>query len=192
MPSDGDVKAGCVAFFANEQAVHDALIGISGAAEEVVRAILTAAEQVRRDGQRRTFYETLSAGQVIEREICATRAPEPAAGEVERVARAMNKVREQRGGTPWAYMSALNNGRHLVEAFRAEARAAIAAMDRPGWRPIETAPKDGRRVLLWHPSWEAPSGGQWYGSDWRLFYHGGAYATQPTHWMPLPTPPEGE
>jgi Protein of unknown function (DUF551) len=57
------------------------------------------------------------------------------------------------------------------------------------WRPIESAPKDGTRVMLadmrsvvtglWNPQvpgWEC---------DWRV----GNYGDRPTHWMPLPDPP---
>lgn len=59
------------------------------------------------------------------------------------------------------------------------------------WQPIETAPKDGKPVLLWkeptkehyvaafirgdHPGWCTPDG-------FEIF--------RATHWMPLPHPPE--
>jgi hypothetical protein len=58
------------------------------------------------------------------------------------------------------------------------------------WQPIETAPRDGKRVLVWHRHWYAPSTGQWYGDWWGLVYAVGPFASQPTHWMPLPSPPE--
>jgi hypothetical protein len=62
--------------------------------------------------------------------------------------------------------------------------------DREAWRPIETAPKDGTRALLWADEWSAPATGQWYGKDWRQLYDLGAFKFQPTHWMPLPHAPE--
>ncbi len=57
------------------------------------------------------------------------------------------------------------------------------------WKPIETAPKDGTRVLVWHQNWFAASTAQWYGDWWGLVYEVGPFAYQPTHWMPLPAPP---
>ena len=66
------------------------------------------------------------------------------------------------------------------------------------WQPIETAPKDGTRVLLIDADdagtvcW-----GEW--SDWDEVPEcrdigdigcNGQYDYQPTHWMPLPSPPQ--
>ena len=54
------------------------------------------------------------------------------------------------------------------------------------WQPIETAPKDGTEILAWDgiehkiARWDEPSG--WFLSDWMRCY--------PTHWQPLPAPPE--
>lgn len=59
------------------------------------------------------------------------------------------------------------------------------------WQPIESAPKDGREVLVCFQSRNGP--------DWIIFtarayseQHGGTkrdgYA-KPTYWMPLPAPP---
>lgn len=58
------------------------------------------------------------------------------------------------------------------------------------WRPIEEAPKDGARILAWSPQWSAPATVQWYGSFWSFSYGMGALKHQPTHFQPLPTPPE--
>jgi hypothetical protein len=60
------------------------------------------------------------------------------------------------------------------------------------WQPIETAPKDGTPVLGFLPQayqgkggYEVvlfdPSDGKWW--------IGCAFWVQPSHWMPLPTPP---
>jgi hypothetical protein len=75
------------------------------------------------------------------------------------------------------------------EAFNAESP----------WRPIATAPKDGSAILSW-PAQSAFTGDdtisyvvRW--SDWKEAWieaSGEEYDTfHPTHWMPLPEPPEG-
>jgi hypothetical protein len=64
------------------------------------------------------------------------------------------------------------------------------------WQPIETAPKDGAKILVCSTDgrgldarivrWEEYAGpGQWY------TVHGEAYWREDdfTHWMPLPPPP---
>lgn len=65
------------------------------------------------------------------------------------------------------------------------------------WQPIETAPRDGTDILTWRASQKTrlgvicgmhcgfwhPDMKEWQSSDleWELL---------PTHWMPLPEPPE--
>lgn len=72
-----------------------------------------------------------------------------------------------------------------------------AFLDNP-WHPIETAPKDGTHVLLYRRN---PRAASYDEAWWRLdtfvneYEWGGAswsYPTldQPTHWMPLPPPPD--
>lgn len=64
------------------------------------------------------------------------------------------------------------------------------------WQPIDTAPKDGTRILAWVKGrplddnrciveWVEVAGeGQWAISDNKWF------RLHPTHWMPLPEPPK--
>ena len=64
-----------------------------------------------------------------------------------------------------------------------------------GWQPIESAPKDGTRVLafandfietmFWTVSVWVSSGGAWVNDVNRS----DTYEFNPTHWMPLPEPP---
>lgn len=72
-----------------------------------------------------------------------------------------------------------------------------------GWMPIESAPMDGTRVLLWHDSYRTPMAG--YGltrDDGDMWNVNGTTAHEslrarcparlyasPTHWQPLPAPP---
>lgn len=77
---------------------------------------------------------------------------------------------------------------HDVEFVRADSRPSAPA---PEWQPIETAPKDGRDVLLsegrtvWVDEWiiNGPD------SCWMMCDQWEEPAT-PTHWTPLPAPPE--
>ena len=61
------------------------------------------------------------------------------------------------------------------------------------WKPIETAPKDGTKVLLWADGqveigdW-LPDAHPWNDTSWWI--EGGQItARNPTHWMPLPEAP---
>ncbi len=63
------------------------------------------------------------------------------------------------------------------------------------WQPIETAPDDGRDMLLFGP-WDMTHGeyqiGYWSGENWHFqsdLWIGDDEEFQPTHWMPLPEPP---
>lgn len=71
-----------------------------------------------------------------------------------------------------------------------------------GWQPIETAPKDGTRVLLWivhcnakyatspfEEGWIGACIGSWSEHNGGGFTWYGIYGT-PTHWRPLPAPPK--
>jgi hypothetical protein len=57
----------------------------------------------------------------------------------------------------------------------------------PEWQPIETAPKDDMiEVLTWNGTSVAVATWAW---DWK-WQTSGLPAFEPTHWMPLPEPPE--
>lgn len=93
-----------------------------------------------------------------------------------------------------------------------EAGADARQADLAGaWQPIETAPKDGTRVMLWrgfisHGSWSEMIIAEWHDGEWLWpdprenpsthgewtdydLIDGYGDASGPTHWMPLPTPP---
>jgi hypothetical protein len=71
-----------------------------------------------------------------------------------------------------------------------------------GWRPIETAPKDGTKVDLWRLSdkWQAVAEGRritdaWFADGrWRHedydYGHERSVSGHITHWMPLPEGPK--
>ncbi len=66
------------------------------------------------------------------------------------------------------------------------------------WQPIETAPRDGTKIIAWRPAvgvadtmyyaeYEGLTGGAWHWADDGDAPH---VERQPTHWMPLPPPPK--
>lgn len=69
--------------------------------------------------------------------------------------------------------------------------AAILAPPEPQWQPIETAPKDGAAVLT-VVAGKIPFVAWWCGGDeYGGFWRGDAgYRVYPSHWQPLPAPPE--
>ena len=81
-------------------------------------------------------------------------------------------------------------GRKCYEAGRASSDPGLREPSR--WQLIETAPKDGREMLLYGPF--VPTGGTYTDIGRWSQYAGGfwdwdADDSQPTHWMPLPEPP---
>jgi hypothetical protein len=63
---------------------------------------------------------------------------------------------------------------------------------RPGWLPIDSAPKDGRPVLVWsggevHVAVYIPEATVWMQRDGEFVLTAGRGL--PTHWMPVPPPP---
>lgn len=69
--------------------------------------------------------------------------------------------------------------------------------DNNGWQPIETAPKDGRKVLLYDSGYVHSDSsyliagfdmGAWWGQSTRSGVS--IVWRNATHWMPLPEPPK--
>jgi hypothetical protein len=81
---------------------------------------------------------------------------------------------------------------------------AIQILGASQWQPIESAPKDGTEVILWGPSRERPTQGEWVSDikqlsndfeqvadPYWMSYDGGFTDEHPcTHWQPLPNPPQ--
>ena len=61
------------------------------------------------------------------------------------------------------------------------------------WQPIETAPKDGTAVLGYHSGKMTTVYFEFWGGPWKLVAPGSCAEEddwEPTHWMPLPSPPQ--
>jgi hypothetical protein len=57
------------------------------------------------------------------------------------------------------------------------------------WQPIETAPKNGRHLLVTTRQWWTPVIAKWDSDrNWVSVFTGNTIG-KPTHWMPLPEPP---
>ncbi len=78
----------------------------------------------------------------------------------------------------------------LLNAQAAGVRAAETALPAPssGWLPISEAPKDGTYVLLNFDN-RPPTVARWLYGAWQAFDVLG-FIGAPTHWQPLPLPPE--
>jgi hypothetical protein len=68
-----------------------------------------------------------------------------------------------------------------------------------GWQPIATAPRDGRAILVYIPGSVGHAVRQdviavywsgWSGGRWETAWSGAKLMARPTHWMPLPDPPQ--
>ena len=101
-----------------------------------------------------------------------------------------------------------NPSYHDVRALIARLRAAEA---RQQWRPISDAPRDGTNIDVWvggefprriaDVSWREPTDSEWWvhGGDtidvpdatWFDGFGPLGRDQPPTHWLPLPPPPEG-
>lgn len=65
----------------------------------------------------------------------------------------------------------------------------------PQWQPIESAPKTTRSILVWCPERQNQYMVSWdgrYEGEWRTVGGGTVLTESPTHWQPLPAPPEVE
>jgi len=86
---------------------------------------------------------------------------------------------------------------HYIEAIPATP-ASSGEADDARWLPIETAPKDGTRLILFAYDlvtighWEDRAGHPGGGPDYRHVWvdeDNGYPMDEPTHWQPLPKPP---
>lgn len=68
----------------------------------------------------------------------------------------------------------------------------VAQAVQPQWQPIETAPKDGTRILLHLNSASGSDADifRWDGREWLMADEYGLGMDVPAGWMPLPQPPE--
>jgi len=107
---------------------------------------------------------------------------------------------QDRAGHEWVpdslWANILRRAGENVRALKASPSAIPAGGEGEGWRPIESAPRDGTRILAWQDGdlyavewvYEAPDEGYW------IARCGQPVVTPPTptHWMPPPPAPSQE
>lgn len=66
---------------------------------------------------------------------------------------------------------------------------ALSELKENNWQPIEAAPKDATNILIYSVGFEKHVIGYWnmHVDSWQA--QKGVYINHPTHWMPLPQPP---
>lgn len=78
-----------------------------------------------------------------------------------------------------------------VDATESASIPSACLTESVGWLPISSAPKDGTILLLINMNQSKGMAVSWW-SSWRKVWitSGGVEIHQPTHWMPLPPPPQ--
>lgn len=129
-------------------------------------------------------------------EALATLAPAPVAGGGEPVAwqfELANYFDKATGEySRWGSPQLSSSKPYVPEGSIRNLRPLYASPPSEGWRPIETAPKDGTDILAcdedgqYVARWAAYAGGN---PRWRLWWNGDPNDDL-THWQPLPAPPQ--
>lgn len=177
-----------------DDAIRRARAALDAAAPPGDALELTTAEAEewleRLDSCSETLFGWRGIGLKALRDWQRMRAAAPPGDAVERAAQAMvAEVSRQGRLTPLGMVDGDVD-------FDALARAVLAAVGWHGWRPIETAPKDGTLVDLWvcdGSVGDRLADCQWLGGKWFWRYPTASeVSSTPTHWQPLPPPPPSE
>jgi hypothetical protein len=115
-------------------------------------------------------------------------APEKALDEIEA---SLDYLRAATANMPWeaAHLAKVFSLLPTLRAFRALAALSGAAVSgvTEGWRTIESAPRDGTPILIYHERANAQAVAVPVIGGWYVPRRGPVQ--NPTHWRPLPTPP---
>ncbi len=104
---------------------------------------------------------------------------------------AAERIKEQRGN-PVNYDLFAQDAMILANAVLAAADAQPPTVQ-GAWQPIETAPKDETRVLIYRPGFAEAVCVAWWSQNWKCWRSvPGQHGWHPTHWQPLPAPPPGD
>lgn len=95
--------------------------------------------------------------------------------------------------TSWANCYGDNrDGYKMIEHLKQAALAYIQSLENGGWLPIETAPKDGTKYLVYveKPMHQNKEPEIMITCEKDGLYDGLMFFHDPTHWQPLPQPPK--
>ena len=94
------------------------------------------------------------------------------------------------------YAHVFERGWRLVAVMKTHDAARVATHrgafpdKETGWRPIETAPRTSRAILVYVPENKSTFCVTWDRQGWQIFGGGWrSFLDAPSHWMPLPPPP---
>lgn len=104
---------------------------------------------------------------------------------------------EDLDGNAWNNMHFIANAANSRPAIKAMYEENLRLKAENEWQPIETAPKDGTTILTWQKGFK-PATSRWvekttpkHGYKSSGWYDSGFDAKAfPTHWKPIPTPPQ--
>jgi len=109
-----------------------------------------------------------------------------------------NKVMHQRVG-PFLIKNVVSeaDARHIARLDPQTVAAILSRLDKAeaGWRDISTAPKDGRKVLIWleDGEWSRHETARWWNDEWILDQDARGGNRKVKLWTPLlPPPPSSE
>jgi hypothetical protein len=89
-------------------------------------------------------------------------------------------------------MGYFSNGSEGMDYEAQFCERCIHGQSEEAWSSIETAPNDGTPILVWWPYWNntQPLVARFVQGQWRNEFALEGGSTLPTHWLPLPEPPE--
>lgn len=84
---------------------------------------------------------------------------------------------------------------HVLQLCFKALQRAIATPTASPWLPIESAPRDGSRVLMWSDSDDGAHTGYYNGHYWQIAWwdighDGNREVFKPTFWQPITEPPK--
>ena len=143
--------------------------------------------QAENDRLNAALIESMDTNGKLVREITQLRYPGEPSGKPD-IARALRYIEGARGFAQKNCPNIMGDLDEIELSLRANSSGEPVA--KPDWRPVATAPWDQRNVLCVHAPHGEPFVGYLCMADGGIWKDTRDAYRDPTHWMPLPTPPE--